>query len=137
MAPLSAFIEGYWRRLWGLRPEQALLGLAYLGLRGTWLRPIGIGMASLYVLSSLFVAHRFGAAGHFWFFPAIFAGFFIVRAQEALCAFSRAPVPLWGRRVRRAGPGRPGEAVHDWIRRADDAMYAAKQQGRNRCRAAA
>ncbi len=122
MAPLSAFIEGYWRRLWGLRPEQALLvfqstlsalaitpfglwrlirgewgqaafdislvlgllGLAYLGLRGTWLRPIGIGMASLYVLSSLFVAHRFGAAGHFWFFPAIVAGFFIVRAQEAL-----------------------------------------------------
>ncbi len=45
-------------------------------------------MASLYVLASLFVAYRFGAVGHYWFFPAIVAGFFIVRAREALWLFA-------------------------------------------------
>lgn len=61
-----------------------LLGLAYLGLSGRWLRSIGFTVASLYVLSSLFVAYQFGPLGHYWFFPAIVAGFFVVRAREAL-----------------------------------------------------
>lgn len=114
--------EAYWRKLWGMRPEQAmlvfqstlsalaitpfglwrlgrgdwgqaafdlslvmvLLCLAYLGQRGTWLRPIGVGVAGLYILSSLFVAYRFGPVGHYWFFPAMVAGFFVVRAHEAV-----------------------------------------------------
>lgn len=61
-----------------------LLGLAYLGLKGQRLRSIGLVVASLYVLASLFVAYQFGPLGHYWFFPAIVAGFFVVRAGEAL-----------------------------------------------------
>lgn len=61
-----------------------LLGLAYLGVKGQRLRSIGLSVASLYVLSSLFVAYQFGPLGHYWFFPAIVAGFFVVRAGEAL-----------------------------------------------------
>lgn len=62
----------------------ALLALAYLGLKGQRLRSIGLVVASLYVLSSLFVAYQFGPLGHYWFYPAIVAGFFVVRASEAL-----------------------------------------------------
>lgn len=61
-----------------------LLGLAYLSMLGRWMRSIAFAVASLYVLSSLFVAYQFGPLGHFWFFPAIVAGFFVVRAREAL-----------------------------------------------------
>ncbi len=61
-----------------------LLALAYLSIRGQWMRSIAFAMAGLYVLSSLFVSHQFGPLGHFWFFPAIVASFFVVRAREAL-----------------------------------------------------
>ena len=116
------YLETYWRKLMGMRPEQALLvfqstlaalaitpfgvwrlsrgewgqcifdlalvlalfGLARLALSGRWLRSIGFTVAGLYVLSSLLVAYQFGPLGHYWFFPAIVAGFFVVRAREAL-----------------------------------------------------
>lgn len=61
-----------------------LLALAYLCLKGQLLRQIGFAVASIYVLASLFVAYKFGPLGHYWFFPAIVAGFFVVRANEAL-----------------------------------------------------
>ncbi len=58
--------------------------LARLGRQVRWLRSIGFAVASLYVLASLFVAYQFGPLGHYWFFPAIVAGYFVVRATEAL-----------------------------------------------------
>lgn len=61
-----------------------LLGLSYLGVKGERLRSIGLSVACLYVLASLFVAYQYGPLGHFWFFPAVVAGFFVVRAGEAL-----------------------------------------------------
>lgn len=61
-----------------------LSGLAFLALKGKRLRPIGISVASLYVFASWFVAFQFGSVGRYWFFPAIVAGFFVVRANEAL-----------------------------------------------------
>ncbi len=83
---------GFWRLSrgdWGqgvfdLGLVFVLLGLAHLGLRGRWLRSIGIAVASLYVVASLLVAYQFGPIGHYWFYPAIVAGFFVVRASEAL-----------------------------------------------------
>lgn len=58
--------------------------LAWLGQQARWLRSVGFGVASLYVLASLFVAYQFGPLGHYWFYPAIVAGYFVVRATEAL-----------------------------------------------------
>ncbi len=116
------YLESYWRKLAGMRPDQALLvfqstlaalaitpfgiwrlirgewqqglfdlilvlvllGLARLSMSGQRLRLIGSTVASLYVLSSLFVAYQFGPLGHYWFYPAIVAGFFVVRARDAL-----------------------------------------------------
>lgn len=83
---------GFWRLArgdWGqgvfdLGLVLVLLALAYLSRQTQWLRPIAFGVALLYVLASLFVAYQFGPLGHYWFFPAIVAGYFVVRAQEAL-----------------------------------------------------
>lgn len=61
-----------------------LLGLTYLGLLGRRLRSISFVVACLYILSSLLVAYQFGPLGHYWFFPAFVAGFFVVRSGEAL-----------------------------------------------------
>lgn len=93
LAALAITPFGFWRLSqgnWGqglfdLVLVMVLLVLAGLGRQGKWLRSIGLGIASLYVLSSLFVAYQFGPLGHYWFFPAIVAGFFVVRAHEALC----------------------------------------------------
>lgn len=92
LAALAITPFGFWRLSrgdWGqgvfdLMVVVVLLVLAYLGLRGRRLRPIGFAVASLYILASLFVAYQFGPLGHYWFFPAIVAGFFVVRAGEAL-----------------------------------------------------
>lgn len=92
LAALAITPFGFWRLSrgeWGqgtfdLMLVLVLLGLAYLGLRGRRLRSIGIAVASLYILASLFVAYQFGPLGRYWFFPAIVAGFFVVRAGEAL-----------------------------------------------------
>jgi diguanylate cyclase (GGDEF)-like protein len=61
-----------------------LFGLAWLGREARWLRSASVGVASLYVLASLFVAYQFGPLGHLWFYPAMVAGYFIVRANEAV-----------------------------------------------------
>lgn len=92
LAALAISPFGIWRLSrgdWGqgvfdLALVLALLVLAYLGLKEQRLRSIGLVVASLYVLASLFVAYQFGPLGHYWFFPAIVAGFFVVRAGEAL-----------------------------------------------------
>ncbi len=92
LAALAITPFGFWRLGrgdWGqgvfdIALVLVLLGLAYLSLKGQRLRSIGIVVASLYVLSSLFVAYQFGPLGHYWFFPAIVAGFFVVRSGEAL-----------------------------------------------------
>ena len=92
LAALAISPFGFWRLSrgeWGqgvfdLALVFVLLGLAYLSMLGQWLRSIAFAVASLYVFSSLFVAYQFGPLGHFWFFPAIVAGFFVVRAREAL-----------------------------------------------------
>lgn len=92
LAALAISPFGFWRLSRGdvgqgvfdLVLVLVLLGLAYLSMLGQWMRSIAFAVASLYVLSSLFVAFQFGPLGHFWFFPAIVAGFFVVRAREAL-----------------------------------------------------
>ncbi len=92
LAALAITPFGFWRLNrgdWGqgvfdLVLVVVLLGLAFLGLRGQRLRFIGFAVASLYILASLLVAYQFGPLGHYWFFPAIVAGFFVVRASEAL-----------------------------------------------------
>lgn len=77
--------RGEWSQgLFDLALVLVLLGLGYLGLQGKRLRPIGLVVASLYVASSVFVAYHLGALGHYWFFPAIVAAFFVVRSSEAL-----------------------------------------------------
>ncbi len=77
--------RGEWAQgLFDLVLVLVLLGLAFLGVRGQRMRPIGLVVATLYVVSSLFVAYHFGALGRYWFFPAIVASFFVVRAGEAL-----------------------------------------------------
>lgn len=92
LAALAITPFGFWRLLrgdWGqgffdFSLVLMLGGLAYLGLHGRRLRAISFVVASLYVLSSLLVAYQFGPLGHYWFFPAIVAGFFVVRSGEAL-----------------------------------------------------
>lgn len=61
-----------------------LFGLAWLAQETRWLRSASLGVAFLYVLASLFVAYQFGPLGHFWFYPAMVAGFFVVRVNEAV-----------------------------------------------------
>jgi diguanylate cyclase len=92
LAALAITPFGFWRLnngelgqgLFDLTLVIVLLGLAYLCLQEKLLRLISFVVASIYVLSSLLVAYKFGPLGHYWFFPAIVAGFFVVRASEAL-----------------------------------------------------
>lgn len=92
LAALAITPFGFWRLsngelgqgLFDLTLVIVLLGLAYLCLQEKLLRLISFVVASIYVLSSLLVAYKFGPLGHYWFFPAIVAGFFVVRANEAL-----------------------------------------------------
>lgn len=92
LAALAITPFGFWRLnngelgqgLFDLTLVIVLLGLAYLCLQEKLLRLISFVVASIYVLSSLLVAYKFGPLGHYWFFPAIVAGFFVARASEAL-----------------------------------------------------
>lgn len=77
--------QGQWAQgIFDLVLVVILFGLARLGREDRWLRPVSFGVACLYVLASLFVAYQFGPLGHYWFYPAVVAGYFVVRATEAL-----------------------------------------------------
>jgi diguanylate cyclase (GGDEF)-like protein len=77
--------HGEWAQgLFDLGLVVLLLTMAWVARIERWARPLARAVSILYIASSLVIAYRFGVLGQFWFFPAVVATFFVVRAGEAL-----------------------------------------------------